>query len=43
MNKKLLVTIFSCSLTLASCSDWLDKLPQDKMSPETFFSNETEL
>lgn len=43
MNKKLLVTIFSCSLTLASCGDWLDKLPQDKMSPETFFSNETEL
>ena len=43
MNKKLLITIFSCSLTLTSCSDWLDKLPQDKMSPETFFSNETEL
>ena len=43
MNKKLLVTIFSCSLTLMSCGDWLDKLPQDKMSPETFFSNEKEL
>ena len=43
MNKKLLITIFSCSLTLTSCSDWLDKLPQDKMSPETSFSNETEL
>ena len=26
-----------------SCGDWLDKLPQDKMSPETFFSNEKEL
>lgn len=43
MNKKLLSIIFSCSLTLTSCSGWLDRLPQDKMSPETFFSNETEL
>lgn len=41
MNKILFATIFSCSLAFTSCS--LDKLPEDKMSPETFFSNEKEL
>lgn len=41
MNKKLLITIFACSAALASCN--LDKFPLDKMSPESFFSNEEEL
>lgn len=37
-----LLTIIG-ALTLSSCEDWLDKYPLAQLSPETFFSNETEL
>ena len=43
MKKILLILTVSCSLTLSSCEDWLDKYPLAQLSPETFFSNENEL
>ena len=35
--------IFLLLAVLYGCEGWLDKMPLDKMSPETFFSNENEL
>ena len=35
--------IFLLLAVLYGCVGWLDKKPLDKMSPETFFSNENEL
>ena len=35
--------IFLLLAVLYGCEGWLDKKPLDKMSPETFFSNENEL
>ena len=35
--------ILGASLLLASCEDMLDRFPLDKLSPETFLSNETEM
>ncbi|GHV10425.1 hypothetical protein FACS1894162_4410 [Bacteroidia bacterium] len=29
--------------TFSACEDWLDKIPQDRMTPATFFTNEEEL
>ena len=38
----LLLALLSCTLVV-SCDDLLDAVPKDRMSPETFFKNETEL
>ena len=43
MKKILSLLTLAGALTLSSCEDWLDKYPLAQMSPETFFSNETEL
>ena len=40
---KYILAIFGASLLLASCEDMLDRFPQDKLSPETFLSSETEM
>ena len=40
---KYIIAIFGASLLLSSCEDMLDRFPQDKLSPETFLSTETEL
>lgn len=43
--KKILLSymILAGVMMITSCEKWLDKYPLDKMSPETFFSNENEL
>ena len=40
---KYIIAIFGASLLFSSCEDMLDRFPQDKLSPETFLSTETEL
>ena len=35
--------VLGCALCLTSCEDMLDRFPQDKLSPETFLSTETEI
>lgn len=40
---KYIALIFSASLFFASCEDMLDRFPQDKLSPETFLSTESEM
>jgi len=37
------IVFLSATLCLASCEDLLDRFPKDKLSPETFLSNETEM
>ncbi|MBP5397038.1 MAG: RagB/SusD family nutrient uptake outer membrane protein [Bacteroidales bacterium] len=41
-NLKYITAIFSAALLLSAC-DNLDRFPKDKMSPETFLTNETEM
>lgn len=36
-------TLLTASLLFASCEGFLDRFPQDKLSPETFLANETEM
>ncbi len=43
MKKILSLLALAGAMTLSSCEDWLDKYPLAQLSPETFFSNETEL
>jgi hypothetical protein len=46
ITKKTLRYLFlaaAASLTATACTDSLDEFPQDKLSPETYFSSETEL
>jgi hypothetical protein len=38
----ILLALLACT-TVVSCDDLLDAVPKDRMSPETFFKNETEL
>lgn len=38
-----IVITTSFLITFTSCEDWLDKVPQDKMTPATYFSNEEEI
>ena len=40
---KYISIILGASVLFASCEDLLDKFPLDKLSPETFLSNETEM
>lgn len=44
MKNAIKILVFlSATLCLASCEDLLDRFPKDKLSPETFLSNETEM
>ena len=36
-------TLLTASMLFASCEGMLDRFPQDKLSPETFLANETEM
>ena len=36
-------TLLTASMLFASCEGLLDRFPQDKLSPETFLANETEM
>ena len=40
---KYLGTLLTASMFLISCEGFLDRFPQDKLSPETFLANETEM
>jgi hypothetical protein len=40
---KYLGTLLTASLFFVSCEGFLDRFPQDKLSPETFLANETEM
>ena len=40
---KYISIVLGTSLILSSCEGLLDRFPQDKLSPETFLSNETEM
>ena len=40
---KYTVIVLGCALCLTSCEGFLDRFPQDKLSPETFLSTETEM
>lgn len=39
---KYILTGLVCAASLTACEDSLDRYPKDKLSPETFFSNEQE-
>ncbi len=41
--KKYILILALASIGLVSCEDWLNKQPQASLTPESFFSNETEL
>lgn len=44
MNNKILYTaLLGCSLMFSSCNDFLDREPLDKITPEAYFSNESDL
>ena len=40
---KYLGTLLTASMFFVSCEGLLDRFPQDKLSPETFLANETEM
>lgn len=40
---KYIGTFLTASILFASCEGFLDRFPQDKLSPETFLANETEM
>ena len=40
---KYLGTLLTASMFFVSCEGFLDRFPQDKLSPETFLANETEM
>ena len=41
--KKYIILLAVTLLGFTSCEDWLDKYPQSKMTPETYFKSATEL
>ena len=41
--KKYILMLSAAVLTLSSCEDMLNKIPQDELSPDSYFRNETEL
>ncbi len=41
--KRSIIALLGATLALTSCEDLLDRFPQDKLSPETFFATETEM
>ena len=41
--KKYIILLAVALLGFTSCEDWLDKYPQSKMTPETYFKSATEL
>ena len=41
--KRYLFALLSAALVFSGCEDMLDRFPQDRLSPETFFASETEM
>ncbi len=40
--KKIYIALLACTAVLVSCEDLLTRLPQDSLTPDTYFTSETE-